>query len=91
MFAALFLGWYYKLGDQNLPKVLETTLATMQVVLKRTKDYTESHPTTVKTTSSGAHPRPKELRLVQSLDVILTPPLDTHVVVEIPLCSTTTC
>lgn len=54
----------------------------MQVVLQRTKEYTESHPSKVTTNPSGT-PRPKELRLIQSLDVITSPPLDNHVVVEV--------
>ncbi|OXA50070.1 putative pyridoxal kinase [Folsomia candida] len=83
LFAALFLGWYHKLGAENIPEVLRTTLATMQVVLRRTKEYAEAHPKV--TTNPTGRPIPKELRLVQSLDVILNPPLDDHVVTEIPI------
>jgi pyridoxal/pyridoxine/pyridoxamine kinase len=71
LFAALFLGWVYKLGCSNLPKVLETTLETMQVVLQRTKVKGDEDK---KKREDKVKFRPQELQLVQSLDVILKPP-----------------
>ncbi|ODM94535.1 Beta-hexosaminidase subunit beta [Orchesella cincta] len=71
LFAALFLGVYSKLGKQNLPRVLETTLSTMKVVLGRTKEKADQRKIPV---APGEKPKPSELQLVQSLDVILNPP-----------------
>jgi len=74
LFAALFLGWYKRMGEAQLPEALQTTLATMQTVLKRTKAHYE-----VQCNGSLGAAKVKELRLVQSLDVILTPPKDTAI------------
>jgi len=70
LFAALFLGWFHKLGKENVAKVMETTLATMQVVLQRTKTQGDQ----LKALQPPADkPRPQELQLIQSLDVIMKP------------------
>jgi len=62
---------YSKLGSQNLPRVIETTLSTMKVVLGRTKEKADHRKDPVLPTGK---PKPNELQLVQSLDVILNPP-----------------
>ncbi|CAL8089391.1 unnamed protein product [Orchesella dallaii] len=71
LFAALFLGVYSKLGKQNIPRVIESALSTMKVVLGRTKEKADQRNIPV---LPGEKPKPSELQLVQSLDVILNPP-----------------
>jgi pyridoxine kinase len=81
LFAALFLGWYHKLGAEQLPQVLQVTLSTMQVALQRTKDFSTKYP-------DPDLKRPRELRLVQCMDAIMTPPLEgssNQVVEEVPI------
>jgi len=73
LFAGLFLSWYAKLGNspENLPNVMETVCATMEVVLKRTREDD------IATRKFLKHPRkaPHELQIIQSLDAILRPPV----------------
>lgn len=86
VFAALFLGWYSKLGSDNLPRVIETVLSSMKVILCRTKVKGDERKAKAAPLTSDQKPRPQELQLVQSLDVILQPP-STCTAVQIPLSS----
>ncbi|EFA00408.1 pyridoxal kinase [Tribolium castaneum] len=62
LFAALFLAWMHKTGN-NLKESLEKTVSTLQAVLKRTIESARGEVT----------PRAKELKLIQSKKDIENP------------------
>ncbi|KAK2715815.1 hypothetical protein QYM36_010397 [Artemia franciscana] len=69
LFAALFLAWTSK-TDNNVKVSLEKTQASLQAVLKRTMEHAKS----VAPSGAKLYPRYLELRLVQSMDIFLSPP-----------------
>lgn len=55
-----------------MPRVMETVLATMKVILGRTKAKADQRNAC--SANKEGKPRPQELQLIQSLDVIVQPP-----------------
>lgn len=58
----------------------------MQTVLQRTRDYYVSRVGGAATTTTPSKPRPRELRIIQSIDVIQNPVIqDNQQVIEVPV------